>query len=104
MGEGKITKQIADAIKEFKKKVKADRVLVFGSYATGEAGKDSDIDLILISRRFKGKDFHSRFKGLWLKWTLDLPVDFIPYTPEEFARLSTEASLARQALESGIEL
>lgn len=34
-----------------KEKVKADSVLVFGSYASGEAGEESDLDLLLINPR-----------------------------------------------------
>jgi len=55
-----------------------------------------------VSRKFKGKNFHSRFKGLWLKWDLDLPVDFIPYTPEEFDKLKKEVSIVSEALREGI--
>lgn len=100
----KITKEMIMSIKEFKKKIGAEKIVLFGSYATGKAVSDSDIDLILVSKSFKGKDFHSRFKGLWLKWELNLPVDFIPYTPEEFQKLSKKPTIVKEALEEGIEI
>lgn len=100
----KLTKEMIESIKKFKKNIGAEKIVVFGSYAIGKARKDSDIDLILISNKFKGKDFHSRFKGLWLKWNLNTPVDFIPYTPEEFKELSKRPTIAREAVENGVEI
>ncbi|MEM2619521.1 MAG: hypothetical protein QW356_08630, partial [Candidatus Hadarchaeales archaeon] len=61
-------------------------------------------DLILISKSFEGKNFFERLRGLWLKWKLQKPVDFIPYTPEEFQRLKTKVSLVSEALKEGIEI
>jgi len=98
----KESKRVINGIKKFKEKIKADKIVIFGSFARGEFGKHSDIDIILVSRKFKGKNFHSRFKGLWLKWDLDLPVDFIPYTPEEFDKLKKEVSIVSEALREGI--
>ena len=64
----------------------------------------SDVDLILVSKKFRGKKFHSRFKGLWLKWDLGLPVDFLCYTPEEFEELKKEVSVVSEAVRGGIEI
>lgn len=104
MGQKKINKKMIESIRQFKKKIKADKVILFGSYATGKATEHSDIDLILVSKKFKGRDFFSRCKGLWLKWPLDLPVDFVPYTPKEFAKLSKDVSIVSEALREGIEI
>ena len=104
MSKKKVTKEMIEGIREFKKRIKADKVILFGSYATGRAGRDSDVDLILVSRKFEGRGFHSRFKGLWLKWNLGMPVDFIPYTPKEFKRLSKKVSIVSEALREGIEV
>lgn len=104
MGKRKITKKIILEIKKFKKEINADKIILFGSYARGEADEHSDIDLILVSKEFEGKDFHSRFKGLWLKWNLDLPVDFIPFTPKEFNKLKKQVSIVSEALKEGIRI
>jgi uncharacterized protein len=103
MGQ-KITKEMIAGIMKFKKEIKVERIIVFGSYASGRAKKHSDIDLVLIGKKFRGRDFLSRYKGLWLKWTLDMPVDFIAYTPEEFEKQSKEVSIASEALREGIEI
>jgi len=100
----RITKEMTEGIRKFKKTIEADKVILFGSYATGTAGKDSDIDLILVSKKFTGKKFHQRLKGMWLKWTLDMPVDFVPYTPGEFKKAAGEAGIVSEALREGIEI
>ena len=91
-------------IKEFKGRIGADEIILFGSYVRGDADEHSDLDLILVSKRFEGKNFHSRFKGLWLKWNLDLPVDFIPFTPKEFNKLKKEVSIVSEVLREGIRI
>jgi predicted nucleotidyltransferase len=103
MGKEEIEKVI-EGVKKFKKKIKADKIIIFGSFARGEFGEHSDIDLLLVSKRFGGKNFYERSKGLWLKWNLRLPVDFICYTPEEFEKLKKEVSLVSEALREGIEI
>ena len=39
-----------------------------------------------------------------MKWPLDLPADFICYTPEEFEKLKKEVSIVSEALKEGIEI
>jgi predicted nucleotidyltransferase len=43
----KITKKNIEKIKSFFEKFPVDRAYVFGSYARGEANKDSDIDILV---------------------------------------------------------
>ena len=100
----KITKEMIKKIMKFKKEINVERVILFGSYARGKANKDSDLDIVLVGKKFRNKDIMSRYKGLWLKWTLDLPVDFIAYTPEEFEKLSKQVSIVSEALKEGIEI
>ncbi|MEW5760133.1 MAG: nucleotidyltransferase domain-containing protein [Candidatus Thermoplasmatota archaeon] len=104
MGGEKNKEKIIKKIKEFKNKIKADKIIIFGSYVSGNFTEDSDIDLLLVSKKFRGKDFHERFKGLWLKWNLKLPVDFLCYTPEEFEKLKKGITIVREAVENGIEV
>lgn len=103
MGKGQ-SKEMIEKIGDFKRKIGAERIILFGSYARGDFDEDSDVDLLLVSKKFRKKDFHRRFEGLWLKWDLDLPVDFIPYTPEEFEKLKRRVSIVSEALREGIEI
>lgn len=97
-------KKLVSGIKAFKKKAGVEKALLFGSYATGKAGPHSDVDLILLSPRFKAKTNGERLKGLWLKWNLGLPVDFICYTPEEFEHLRKGVNIVSDALKHGMKI
>jgi predicted nucleotidyltransferase len=60
-----------------------DRVILFGSYATGNAGPDSDVDLLVVmpvsgSRRQKAIEI-----GVALH-DFRMPKDVIVVTPEDF--------------------
>lgn len=102
MGKRKIDQRLINGIKLYKTAIGADKIVLFGSYARGDYTEDSDVDLILVSKKFEGKKFHARFKGLWLKWNLKMPVDFIPLTPEEFKKQKKGVSIISEALKEGI--
>jgi len=102
MGKEKIDGKTMKYLREFKKKTGVEKIVVFGSYARGNPTKDSDMDLILVSKKYEKKDFPSRCKGLWLKWNLGVPVDFLPFTPKEFKKYSKETSIVTEALKHGI--
>ncbi len=107
MGKEK-TREIIEKIKEFREKtskeLKIDKIIVFGSLVSGDFGKDSDIDLIVVSDSFRGKKMFKRGIGLHKNWNLDYPVDFICLTPEEFSRKSRQVSIVSQALKDGLVL
>jgi predicted nucleotidyltransferase len=66
------------------KKFHPERVILFGSYARGEAGPDSDVDLLVVMD-FEGS---AREKGLDVQYALRdvlIPMDIIVTTPERFA-------------------
>jgi len=71
-------------LKGFKERVGKDfpikRMILFGSMATGKAIKDSDIDLIIVSDRFKDMNFIRRAAKMYNYWELRYPVDFLCYT------------------------
>ena len=110
MGRGKnreIEKLLRE-IKKFKRMNKIQKVILFGSYARGNFTKESDVDLILVDKKFSGKSVFERSNGLWIKWhvkqKLNYPVDFLCYTPEEFEKLSKQVSIVSEALREGIEI
>ncbi len=83
---------------------KVERMVLFGSRARGEPHRDSDVDLIIVSPRFRRKNVSQRASPLYLEWMLKLPVDFLCYTPEEFEDLAGRPSLVREALREGITI
>lgn len=81
-----------------------ERMIFFGSHARGRARKWSDVDLIVVSRHFRGKRFRYRPLGFHRLWDIRYPVDFLCYTPEEFRKLRKEAAIVREAEREGIEI
>lgn len=65
------------------------RVGCFGSYARGDWGVGSDLDVILLVR--EAADPFARRGAGWDSTSLPVPCDVLVYTPEEWAR----APLAR---------
>jgi len=62
-----------------------EKIILFGSHARGEAGPDSDADLIVVmrvagSRRKKAAEIHQAL------WGIILPVDVLVYTPEQIEK------------------
>ena len=96
--------EIIGKLREFIKKHTIEKAILFGSFARGEAQKDSDIDLILVSSEFEGKSALKRPVRFYIDWNLGYPVDFLCYTPKEFDNLRKQVSIVSQALKEGIEI
>ena len=91
-------------LKKFKKQNKISKMYLFGSMASGKMHKWSDVDLIVVANRFKGKGLLDRSPNLYISWNLDYPVDFLCYTPEEFNKLKKQITIVKEAVEHGIEI
>ncbi len=91
-------------MKEIAKEYELKQVYLFGSQAEGRASKDSDVDLLLVSPKFRKVHPLDRSPKLYLRWSLQYPVDFICYTPEEFSRSRKQPSIVREAVERGVEI
>lgn len=72
--------------------------------ASGKVHKYSDVDLVIVSKKFKGKGLLERSPNLYLKWELEYPVDFLCYTPKEFNKLRKGVTIVREAVRNGIEI
>jgi len=82
-----------------------DKIVVFGSYARGEEKKGSDIDIIIVSRDFEGKDIFDRVEiasGLHreLVEKTMMPADIMYYSPTEWEQ--GNSLIINQAKEEGI--
>jgi hypothetical protein len=100
-------KEIIKLVKEFMLQVKEidlQKIILFGSQATGKANKESDIDLIIVAKGFENMDFFERVKKMYQHWNLDYPVDFLCYTPKEFAKKKKRINIVSEAIKEGIEI
>lgn len=79
-------------------------VLVFGSRPRGDALTDSDLDMIVVSQRFRDVPFVDRIVGVLNELDLNLRLELLCYTPEEFERKRQELGIVNQAIAEGIAL
>ena len=80
------------------------KMILFGSQATGKTHQDSDVDIMIVSKKFEGVRRLDRAPDLYMKWNLDYPVDILCYTPEEFNRKKNFFGIVQQAVKEGIEI
>lgn len=86
------------------KEVPVQKMILFGSRAMGNPHRWSDFDLIIVSGKFRNVKFRYRALGFYKHWTVDYPVDFLCYTPEEFRRLRRQVTLVAEAVQHGVEI
>ena len=81
----KVPKTALDALARILKQVQPERVILFGSWARGEAGPDSDLDLLVVLP-FEGPRHQVAITLLMALADLPAPKDLIVLRPEEWER------------------
>lgn len=105
---GKTNTELISRLREFKsnvtKKYGIKKIILFGSQATGKATKDSDVDLIIVTKNGKMKVWPKLYYEWHMNLDMSYPVDFLCYTPKEFERLKKKVSIVSEALREGIAI
>ncbi|MDR7414949.1 MAG: nucleotidyltransferase domain-containing protein [Armatimonadota bacterium] len=78
-----------------------ERVLLFGSRARGDELETSDYDLLLVSEAFRALTWRERLRQIMDLWDLEVDLQPLCYTPEEFVRKRQELCVVAEAVESG---
>lgn len=97
-------RRFAEALRE---EVGAERVLLFGSHARGDARPDSDYDFIIVAPGFEKAPEIRRAVGLHDLFYATVgfaPLDFICLTPDEFERARHRITLVSAVLPEAIDL
>lgn len=91
-------------IKEVSKTYRVEQVILFGSYARGNATEFSDIDLAIVSSDFHGKPEMDILQDLSRKTlNIDTSLEVLAFTPEEL--LSPDpVSFAYQVKKTGLPM
>ncbi|ALA58311.1 nucleotidyltransferase domain-containing protein [Nitrospira moscoviensis] len=99
---------VQDSIREMVRRIAAqfhpDKIILFGSHARGQAGPDSDVDLLIVmpvkgSKRRKATEIDGALADR------RIPLDLIVVTPEEFERARHQVgSVLRPAALEGLVL
>jgi uncharacterized protein len=71
-------------------KYEPERIILFGSLATGQVTEWSDLDLVVIKET--PRPFLQRLKEVALLCRAPVSVDYLVYTPREFAQLVAEGN------------
>lgn len=78
---------IEEMVKRIIEAIQPDRIILFGSHARGEAGPDSDVDLLVVAPSDEAP--HRRVVRLYRATRgLGVAKDILWYTPEEFSARS----------------
>jgi len=88
MDRKKVDQIIRLYLKDLSKKIKVDKVILFGSAASGKFNQDSDIDLLILSAEFAKMSIGDRFDLLAMarrsRLTQITPMDIFGLTPDEY--------------------
>ena len=79
-------------------------IYLAGSYAKGDWLEDSDIDLIIISKIFQGKDIGKRYSTIKKLASSGFSLEVLAYSPSDFKRYSKRSAILRDMLETAIKL
>jgi predicted nucleotidyltransferase len=85
-----------------KQNLNISKIAIFGSQAKGSATGESDLDIVIVSKDFQGRDIFERVKLIKEPEILTIkkfmvPLDIITMTPEEFeSESSLIAAYARE--------
>lgn len=90
MVKGKVKKIISFLEGSLRKnRLHVSKIVLFGSQAAGKASAESDIDLVIVSEDFRGRDIFERVRLIKEAEIMTIkkfmvPLDIITLTPEEF--------------------
>lgn len=84
-GAEKVPKVAFDALAQILGRVRPERVILFGSWARGESGPDSDLDLLVVLP-FEEPRHQVAITLLMALADLPVPKDLIILRPEEWKR------------------
>ena len=108
MAKRKIPKKVNEQIKKYVDMLKEDqipitKVILFGSYSRGRQNKWSDIDLCIISPKFK--DAWKALEYLWSKreiFDINYTIEPVGFSPKDFQ--DKYDSLINEIKTTGIEM
>ena len=97
----KVRAQIDRMVKRIVKQFDPEKIILFGSHARGDAGPDSDVDLLVVLA-VEGSKLETCVEIRGALGEISVPVDVIVTTPEDFAwRKDTVGTIEWPATKEG---
>lgn len=90
---GEEDRRLTKFIEGVRKRFRHARILLFGSRARGDYLRESDYDLLIISKDFESLDFRERIIEVYKLLEDPLNVEVICLTPKEFEARKNELSI-----------
>lgn len=107
MSKTKVIKNVKEILKELLKKkgISVYKIIIFGSFAKDNQKKDSDIDIIVVSKDFRDKSIFDKVElttgiGRELVKKTKKPFDIMYYSDEEWE--SGNSLIINSAKENGL--
>jgi predicted nucleotidyltransferase len=92
--------KIDEIVKKIASRFDPEKILLFGSYASGNPNQDSDLDLLIIQE----SDQPRHYRSFEIRKSLigaGIPMDIIVYTPSEFeSEKETKFSFINSAIKT----
>ena len=96
-----IERTVARMVRRIVKRFSPEKVILFGSHATGRAGPDSDVDLLVVMQ-YRGTKADTELELRRVLRDFLIPKDVIVTTPEEFTwRKEIVGTIERPAAREG---
>jgi predicted nucleotidyltransferase len=97
-------KEIAKLLNKLKKELKVEEAYIFGSRVYGNPLRESDIDILIVSDKFKNKGFIENMIRVSMLLDGNLDVEIFPYTREDLIKYKGKKIVITEALEKGMRI
>jgi len=93
--------KINEVVNRIVKNINPEKIILFGSYASGNPSEDSDLDILIVKEmrmpRYKRtREVKKHLRGM------KIPIDVIVYTKKEIKKWeNTETAFINQAIKQG---
>ncbi|MBI2111946.1 nucleotidyltransferase domain-containing protein [Candidatus Woesearchaeota archaeon] len=100
---GKVTtKRVISELRKLKKELDVETMFLFGSRARGDELLTSDVDIIVVSKKFAHIPFRKRPDPFLDAWMLPVDLEIICYSPAELKRKQKEIGLVQEAMKQAV--
>ncbi|MEM1632234.1 MAG: nucleotidyltransferase domain-containing protein [Thermofilaceae archaeon] len=91
-------------LKRLRDELDVSEVYLFGSRVYGTPLADSDLDMVVVSEKFRERSFIENMELLSRLWDGSFTLEMFPYTPEQLEKYKGRKVVVTEALEKGVKL
>lgn len=91
--------ELQNIVDQLVKNYQPEKIILFGSFASGRTHKWSDIDLVAVKKT--NKRFYDRIGEISTFLPHNFPIDILVYTPEELVQMKSNYFIKNEVLGKG---